>query len=305
MINLKHEVPTDFLKEEVRCGYEVTVLRKEMWAIELDLLAELDSICRKHKLHYCVGAGTLLGAVRHKGFIPWDNDIDIFMLRPDYDKLMNLANEFKKPYFLQNSYTEHSNFKSHAKLRNSDTTGYALFEKNYNINKGIFIDIFPLDGVSNSIKTDEKQKVLNDKYLYLLKKYNYVVSNEKETNTFDKIVRVLYKIFFSVVRKNLLFYLYDSNLKRCSAKSTKIWGNRTLVFECPKSRRPLNDYRNLKRVPFEFLMVPIPRNYDEILHQQYGNYMKIPGNKNGSRHGKIIVSTDKSYLEKQRKERML
>ena len=100
MVDLQLTPPEGFLGEEVRCGYTVTKQMKEVWAIELDLLKQFDIICEKHGLHYCVAAGTLLGAIRHGGFIPWDDDIDVYMLRNDYNKLMMLANEFKSPYFL-------------------------------------------------------------------------------------------------------------------------------------------------------------------------------------------------------------
>ena len=74
-------------RDEMRDGFLVTADRKKIWQVEMELLAELDGICRRHGLRYFVDYGTLLGAVRHRGFIPWDDDIDVVMMRPDYERL--------------------------------------------------------------------------------------------------------------------------------------------------------------------------------------------------------------------------
>ena len=84
---IKIKLPEHFLEKEVRCGYSVTEKAKKIWAVELDLLAEFDRVCRKHDINYQIFAGTLLGAVRHEGFSPWDDDVDVCLLRGDYEKL--------------------------------------------------------------------------------------------------------------------------------------------------------------------------------------------------------------------------
>ncbi|MEE3413068.1 MAG: LicD family protein, partial [Bacteroidales bacterium] len=97
MVDLKVTLPKDFLQEEKRDGFVVSPAMKEVWAVELDLLAEFQRVADKHKINYIASGGTMLGAVRHKGFIPWDDDVDIMMLRKDYNKLLSVAGEFEHP----------------------------------------------------------------------------------------------------------------------------------------------------------------------------------------------------------------
>ena len=124
MIPLKIELPEGFLDEEVRCGYTVTKQMKEVWAVELDLAVQLLDVCKRHNIQVFAEAGTLLGAARHKGFIPWDDDMDFCMMRSEYDKFCKIAPaEFKEPYFFQTGYTEPECMRGHAQLRNSMTTG--------------------------------------------------------------------------------------------------------------------------------------------------------------------------------------
>ena len=102
MIELDIRLPEQFLNEEIRYGYTITRQMKEVWAVELDLLNKLLEVCKKHNISVFASGGTMLGAVRHKGFIPWDDDIDMMMFREDYEKLCLVAPlEFRYPYFFQ------------------------------------------------------------------------------------------------------------------------------------------------------------------------------------------------------------
>ena len=299
MVDLKIDVPEGFLSEEERSGYLVPGKMKEVWAVQLDLLAELDRVCKKYHLSYIAGAGTLLGAVRHKGFIPWDDDMDFYMLRKDYDRLIRIKGAFQKPYFLQNAYSDPGLMRTFSRLRNSNTTACSAWEEGYDINKGIFIDIFPLDGVNESFFRNRIQKLKNDFYLLGISEKHQEKGKGFVKNVRRKVMNLLITLRRSDKRKN--FRKYEANLKKYSNRSSKMWGNRTLVFECPKSRRPYGDWKNLMYVPFEFTEIPIPRNYDAMLRQQYGDYMKIPENKGVNMHGELILSTDYAYDDPRRK----
>ena len=131
-----------------------------IWAVNLDLLRVFSDFCRRHELRFFMGFGTLLGAVRHRDFVPWDDDVDILMPRPDFERLKKMWMEFSKPYFLQNEVSEVGVwYKGMMKFRRSDTTcltpfGYDREE----MNQGIGMDIMALDEVADDPTLRRRQK---------------------------------------------------------------------------------------------------------------------------------------------------
>ena len=124
MIKLKHGITARQFDNKENWGFEITEERKELWAVLLDILLETDRICKKNGIKYFLFAGTMLGAARHGGFIPWDDDLDIAMLRPDYDRFCSIAaSEFTGDYFFQDLNTDPYTFIcTHACIRNRRTT---------------------------------------------------------------------------------------------------------------------------------------------------------------------------------------
>jgi len=174
MVDLNIELPEGFLDEEVRCGYTVTHEMKKVWAVELDLLNEFMRVCDKYQLKWCAEAGTILGAIRHRGMIPWDDDIDVTMTSEDYEKLCRIApNEFRHPYFFQTEETDPGSIRGHAQLRNSETTGIlkSEIERKLQFNQGIFLDIFPRYAISDDDQIYHQQMLLIKKYRNKAKKY--------------------------------------------------------------------------------------------------------------------------------------
>ena len=140
--------------------YVIAPERRQLFDVLLDLLNEFNRVCAEHNITYYAFGGTLLGAIRHKGFIPWDDDVDIIVPRKDYDKLKKIADRgaFLRPYFFQSPSTDAGYPKGFCRLRNSSTTEIPFDDVAMKCNRGIFIDIFPLDVVP-----DDERKFLRQK----------------------------------------------------------------------------------------------------------------------------------------------
>ena len=141
-------------------AYVVTAEKQELFSVLLDLLKELNRVCSENDITYYAFGGTMLGAIRHKGFIPWDDDVDIILPRKDYDRLKEVADKgaFGEPYFFQSPSTDKGYPKGFCRLRNSNTTEIPYDDVAMNCNRGIFIDIFPLDILPDDEKERGKQK---------------------------------------------------------------------------------------------------------------------------------------------------
>lgn len=172
-------------------------LRKLQLA-ELEILKDFIRVCNELKLTYFLDSGTLLGCIRHEGFIPWDDDIDVSMPREDYEIFLEKGQALlKREYFLQSYKTEPNYTLNFAKIRNSNTTFIESSVKDLNINHGIFIDIFPIDGY----KPDRKiENYINEKKITL---YNVQINklyNIKTPKTFKyKILTILSNIMFRML----------------------------------------------------------------------------------------------------------
>ena len=153
------KLDNDFYKPEIIDGTYVSEELKKIWAVNLDLLENFNKYCDKYKLRFFIGFGTLLGALRHQGFVPWDDDVDIIMPRDDFEQLKKLGTNFSYPYFLQSDISEKEFwYGGMMKFRRSDTTflEYKLY-KNRHINQGIALEIMPLDYIPDDSRKQRKQ----------------------------------------------------------------------------------------------------------------------------------------------------
>lgn len=302
MVKLNLELPENFLEEEIREGYTISREMKKVWAVELDLLNEFARVCKKYNIQFFAAGGTLLGAVRHKGIIPWDDDVDIMMLRSEYERLCEIApKEFSHPYFFQTEDTDPGSYRGHAQLRNSETTGILNngMDEGRNINQGIFIDIFPLDAVPEN-DSERKKLFANIKKLDR-KFYEYNSYIQPYKFVFRKN---LIALFISSIK---LFFISKENAKHQVAKLYRL-KQEAISGTCVTSRKllmapfyvdrwtyDLKDLSDVLYIPFEMLEIPAPVGYEHILTHTYGNWKKyVVG---GSEHGGVFFDTDKPYTE--------
>ena len=293
MTDLSLEFPEEFFREEMRNGYKVSAEMKKVWAVELDLLSKLLEVCQKYDLKCFADAGTLLGAVRHKGFIPWDDDIDVVMFREDYEKLRAVAQEeFKKPYFFQCAYSDDNYIRGHAQIRNSSTTAivYRELKRKVTRNYGIFIDIFILDEVLSSKFLLKMQKVI----------VNICKEGMSALITEDKLVtkrqytekKFLEKLGIDRIK---LYKMMDKALKSPAAKHSEMVAPLGFVHETVKRIRNRHLYDETKWMDFECIKVPVPGGYHEFLRNRYGDYMKPA--QVSTTHGGVYFDPEKSYKE--------
>lgn len=287
------ELNSDFFKEEIRADFLVTEKRKKIWAVELNLLEEFDRVCKKHNFTWFVDYGTLLGAVRHRGFIPWDDDVDVSMFRDDYMALLAIASdEFKEPYCFQNTYTS-GWIAAFSKLRDSRTTAIE-YPDIKNLNQGIFIDIFPLDDAAPSHSNNASSILEIQKELwYTVIRPDYVLQMLSSPNPpFLLEADLLHELLnYDTRRRMLEFETFNYNH---FGKSENINFITDEIFNLSASKnREL--YKEIIYLPFENMSVPAPKEYEEILSIQYGDWHEYV--QNASYHEGIQFDPDAPYTK--------
>ncbi len=279
--------------DEIICGFNVSAARKQVWQAELEMVELFIKICEQNNLKYVASGGTLLGAVRHGGFIPWDDDIDLMMPRSDYEKFLEIGQELlPEGFFLQSCKTEKNYFYGHAQIRNCNTTcfipsDYANMQRGKNL--GIFIDIFPYDEIPDNLKLYKKQT----KKIKLIKRLIKFKLDNRYGGFLKKFIKKVISTGY------FLIHGVEKQIKKIDKLSQKYSGGRVaLISFLPGYEKNVwseNLFAETTKCKFENLEINIPLHYDEVLKKEFNDYMQIPEDKGGSIHGKCFFDTKRPY----------
>ncbi len=270
----------DFFSAETRCDFLVDRTMKTCWAAEMELLYDVNVVCEKYDIPYYVYYGTLLGAVRHQGFVPWDDDIDIALLRGDYEKLMAvLPKELPSEYVIHNALADEDAEELWSSIANSDSISIepARLKKFHGCPFVVGLDIYPLDFVPRDAEVREavrKQFHFVWTTRRLAKRENRTAEEEENLQLFLREIERQFQMKFDRSRPIISQLVRLAN--RIAASVREEDGDELSVYinvlGRPKEYAKKSCFEKIDWAPFENIFVPIPHGYDEILTALYGDY---------------------------------
>lgn len=236
----------------------------------LDIVKDIDKLCRENDIEYYILYGSALGAIRHKGFIPWDDDFDIGMTYDNYVKFLDICEKEldKSKYYVQTPDKEEDYYLSFSKIRDITTTLIEEGNKDINIVRSIYVDIFPLVGVPKGKLKEQFFKI--DRAFMLSSNIN-IINNKILKGIFNFILKIF-------GRKRILKY----TTKRCvryDCNNSKYWISIADGDSYNQNKVRKEVYGKPKYIDFEDIKLPVPEKTDDYLKNIYGNYMQIPSKK--------------------------
>ena len=285
-----------FLEPETRCDFLVDESRKKLWKCMLDILEQILVVCKRHDLKCFLMSGTLLGAVRHGGFVPWDDDLDICLPRQDYEKLrVFMQKELPPPLFVQTVATDRGYNAPFMKIRNSATAAITpTFVENHIVaNLGIFVDIHALDGIP---KTRRARKVMTAMTYALTGAAKYAAGVPEGNHGFAR--RALRFAVAKMLGRKGISRASSLLARQVPFGTTEICGLSTpfFGFGSPPHRGmwPTEWFSEAVETDFEYLRAPIPKHAEDILTKSYGNWHEFV--RSGySFHDGVRFDADRDY----------
>lgn len=247
---------------------------RRLQLIQLEILEELDRICTKHNINYSLDGGTLLGAVRHKGFIPWDDDIDVIMLREEYEKFFVICKTELDDgrFFLQEHRTDPYYRVGYTRIRRKNTVYVRAGQENMKHVTGVLIDIFVLDNAPSNFLL----KYIHRSLCFCFRKVLWSVTGKIVSDSL--LQRGIYTVL-SLIQANFAFWGFDALAKHCNKKPSTLVKHYAMTYPTPKvngfgtPRDLMDDY---VRVEFEGKLFMAVKDFDRYLSLLYGDYMKLP-----------------------------
>ena len=275
--------PKNYFDDEVRCGFYVNGMMKRCWAAQLEVLYEMDKVCQKHGIKWFADCGTLIGAVRHGGYIPWDDDLDICMMRKDYVKFQQVAKkELPEGYSVQDYHNEGS-WDLLLRINNSTTLSFdkERLDKYHDFSFIAGVDIFPLDFLPLSKEEEEKWRE-EISFLFSLSGHNDLGEKYDHMSGVTRLaldeVEKRYGMRFDR-NKSVKVQLYDIMVERFSAYKDTDASEMVMTpfwLRDNNHRYGIKWYETAVELPFETGVIRAPSRYDEALRQEYGRGYIIP-----------------------------
>lgn len=264
----------------------------QLQRIELELLIEFDRICQKHKLKYSIDGGTLLGAVRHKGFIPWDDDADVIMVRSEYEKFMLACEtELDKRRFYFQDYRNTTGYRwGYGKLRRKGTQFVRLNQEHMPYEQGVFLDVFPCDNVPDNYLL----RSICNFHCFLYRKVFWAAVARKHTKG---IVNLIYECLYMIPEKKLKEH-YERYVRKRNKKETRLV--KCLTF--PPCNKVLGYdrqwYEKTAPIKFENYVFCGSEDYQGYLSFLYGDYMTLPPIEKRKAHpvSKLVLIEDENRM---------
>ena len=256
----------------------------------LEIVKYFDQLCTENNIEYYILYGSAIGAVRHGGFIPWDDDFDVGMTYENYLKLLDVCEKKldKKKYFLQTPDNEENYYLSFAKLRDITTTLIEEGNKDTDITYGVYIDIFPFVGVP---KGKIKRALLKINHAFVLSANINIINN--------KILATLFRIILKFVGKKRILKICYKNCVKYSCNDYEDW---CCIFDGDGFEKNFTTKAIMgkpQKMKFEDTMLPVPYDTDKYLRSFYGDYMKIPSKEEieKKKHTRYVLDLNHSYEE--------
>ena len=261
------------------------------------MLKDIKAFCEKNDIHYYISAGTLLGAVRHKGFIPWDDDIDVEMPYPDYLRFVELAQkELGDGYYLQNSDTDPYFHFAYSRVRKNNTTMMRSWEKDIPSHHGVWVDVWPLVYIGSNSEYRFKRFLLKACTFLRMHKDVFAIDEDWIKSRTGAVLFAAVKAI-RLLPERWRWGLRDRIVRRiCTAKENSFvcypWSNLSKRIDCEAYIGPP------AMLTFEDEVFPAPPNYDRYLTQKYGDYMTPPPPERRKGHGEdMTIDLERDWTE--------
>lgn len=294
-----------FLEPEVRDGFYIPSAIKQAWAAELKVLGEIDRICKKYEIPYFADWGTLLGAVRHKGFIPWDDDLDIAMKRADYLRFLQVApQELPEEYevFTYETHPDFWSFLARVVAKKRICFEEAHLREFYGFPYIVGIDIFVLDNVAEDVARNEERNAAARYVIAVAEQLGEgTLAGDAAEDALHQIENALdvsldrttdlhgLRVQLYRLAEQLFAMFSDAE----SAELTRMMPDE--LYGKKKLRLSQTYYDRQVWLPFEKIMLPVPCGYDEMLRKRYGDYMRLVRDAGG--HDYPFFETQKNQLQ--------